>query len=110
MVFVFFYSVANKHYSIPNIRLSDCSNHMCQCLQGEQTTTSEVLTITEQIQKKEVTGEAHKEVVQAFLVRFRLKSNEVVVLISEGEIHVCPLRLLCRTVSNEDGVQNPALS
>jgi len=66
-------------------RLADCSHRMRQRLQAAQTTTSQVLTITEQLQKKEVTAEAHKEVVQAFLARFRLQPNEVAVL-SSGEI------------------------
>eukprot|EP00802_Teleaulax_amphioxeia_P019155 Tamp_19377.p2 GENE.Tamp_19377~~Tamp_19377.p2 ORF type:complete len:169 (+),score=61.92 Tamp_19377:324-830(+) len=58
---------------------------MRQRLQAAQATTSQVLKITEQLQKKEVTAEAHKDVVQAFLARFRLQPNEMAVL-NSGEI------------------------
>jgi hypothetical protein len=66
-------------------RLADCSQRMRQRLQAAQATTSQVLKITEQLQKKEVTAEAHKDVVQAFLARFRLQPNEMAVL-NSGEI------------------------
>ena len=66
-------------------RLADCSQRMRQRLQAAQATTSQVLKITDQLQKKEVTAESQKEVVQAFLMRFRLQPNEMAVL-NSGEI------------------------
>ena len=50
-----------------------------------------MLKITEQLQKKEATAEAHKDVVQAFLARFRLHPNEMAVHL----IILLQLLLLC---------------
>ena len=76
-------------------RLATCSQHMRQRLEAAQTTTSQVLKITEQLQKKEVTAESHREVVQAFLARFRLEPNELAVL-NTGEVSEEFLAVLSR--------------
>ena len=73
-------------------RPADCSQRMRQRLQAAQATTSQVLKITEQLQKKEVTAESQKEVVQAFLTRFRLQPNEMAVL-NSGDISGQPFSL-----------------
>ncbi|EKX41562.1 component of oligomeric golgi complex 6 [Guillardia theta CCMP2712] len=67
------------------MKLSDCSQRMQQRLHTAQTTTAQVLKLTEQLQKKEHTAEAHKNLVLAFLDRFRLKPSEMQ-LLQTGEV------------------------
>ena len=76
-------------------RLAECSQRMRQRLQTAQATTSQVLKMTEQLQTKESTVEAHKEVTEAFLTRFRLQPDEMAVLTS-GDISEEFLSVLAR--------------
>jgi hypothetical protein len=76
-------------------RLAECSQRMRQRLQAAQATTSQVLKITDHLQKKESTAEANKEVVQAFLARFRLQAHEMD-LLTGGEISEDFLAVLAR--------------
>jgi len=60
--------------------LSECSKRMQQRIQAAHATTSQVVKMTEQLQRKETAAEEHRAVVSEFLARFRLRPAEVHIL------------------------------
>lgn len=63
--------------------LSECTGRMQQRVQAAHATTSQVVRITEQLQRKEVESVAHQELVTHFLTHFRLAPSEIQVLCTE---------------------------
>ncbi len=57
--------------------LAECSARMQQRVKAAHSTTSQVVNITEQLQRKETETQAHKALISAFLSQFRLSAQEL---------------------------------
>ncbi len=57
--------------------LANCTERMQQRVKAAHSTTSQVVRITEQLQRKEAESIAHQELVTEFLSRFRLQPHEM---------------------------------
>ena len=69
-------SALDKVESDINI-LAECSSRMQQRVKAAHSTTSQVVSITEQLQRKETETQAHKALISAFLSQFRLSPQEL---------------------------------